>query len=220
MSLLYLNFHGVGPIPRPIGPGEHNCWLEADAFEAVLDLVQPLPHVRLTVDDGNDSDHAIILPALLKRGLQAVFFVCSERLDQPTFLSRTQVRELQGQGMTIGSHGAAHVPWRNLPPDRLRHELAGSRGVLEELCQRPVDTAACPFGSYGRRALRGLREAGYRAVYTSDGGCATEARWLRARTTVTRSLPATVLARLVHEGPGGLGQAAITLRQLIKRLRP
>jgi len=198
--------------------GERKGWLPQHLFEAVLDLVGDHSHVRLTVDDGNRSDFEIVLPALLERGLKATFFVCSGRLDKPTFLSRPEVRELRAQGMSIGSHGIVHVPWRILKPDRLHLELEESRRTLEEVCGSPVDSAACPFGAYDRRVLEGLRRAGYRFVYTSDGGTA-ENQWIQARTTVTRSVTLEEIRRLVHSGTSLGRQWAINLRKLYKRLR-
>lgn len=219
MSLVILNFHGVGPVLRSIEGGELSRWLDPDFFEAVLDLAQGQSRVRLTFDDGNASDVEIVLPALLRRGLRAAFFICSGRLDQPTFLNRAQVQELQSQGMQIGSHGVAHIPWRHLSPGLLREELEGSRRVLEEVCGVPVDTAACPFGSYDRRVLSGLRRAGYRFVYTSDGGVSSGKNWLQPRTTITRSLTLSEIQRLVLHGPGLLEQLSISCRTLCKRLR-
>lgn len=220
MSLIYLNFHGVGPTRRQMDRGENHCWLDQDTFEAVLDLVQGQPHLRLSVDDGNASDHDIILPALLRRGLKASFFICSGRLDEATFLSRKQVRELCAHGMTIGSHGAAHVAWRQLSPEQFRTEAADSRRVLEDVCGVSVDTAACPFGVYGRRVLIGLREAGYRVIYTSDGGRSAEHQWLRARTTITRSMSLRDIQNYIQNGSGRLRQSLIDVRKFIKRLRP
>jgi peptidoglycan/xylan/chitin deacetylase (PgdA/CDA1 family) len=219
MSQFILNLHGVGPVPRDLDDGERDCWLDRDFFEAVLELAQGGPHVRLTFDDGNSSDCELVLPALLRRGLQATFFVCSGRLDQPTFLNRVQVRELQSGGMQIGSHGAAHIPWRHLPPVRLREEIIDSRRILENACGGAVDTAACPFGAYDRRVLRGLRRAGYRFVYTSDGGASAGGSWLQPRTTVTRSMTLPAVQRLVHEGLGIREQWAINVRRLLKGLR-
>ena len=219
MSLVILNFHGVGPIPRKIDDAEHDCWLEEDTFKAVLDLTRGQAHVQLTFDDGNASDAGIVLPALLRRGLQATFFVCSGRLDQPTFLSRGQVRELLAHGMCIGSHGVAHLSWRQLAPARLADELDGSRRVLEQVCGTPIDTAACPFGAYDRAVLRGLRQAGYRHVYTSDGGVSDENHWLRPRTTVTRLMTMDDIQWLVQHGPGVWEQSSINARKLVKRLR-
>jgi peptidoglycan/xylan/chitin deacetylase (PgdA/CDA1 family) len=220
MGLVILNFHGVGPIPREIDGGERNCWLDQDTFDAVLDLAQGQSQVRLTFDDGNASDAEVVLPALLRRGLSATFFICSGRLDQSTFLSQVQVRELQAHGMGIGSHGITHLSWRQLSPELLWDELAGSRQVLERVCGRPVDTAACPFGDYDRTVLKGLRRAGYHVVYTSDGGASAENHWLRARTTVTQSMPLGDVQRLVRQGgPGAWKQSLIDVRKFIKRLR-
>lgn len=219
MSLIILNFHGVGPVSRSIDEGERNCWLDQNSFEAVLDMVHDHPHVRLTVDDGNSSDFEIVLPALLRRGLQATFFICSGRLDQPTFLSRDQVRELRTRGMGIGSHGVAHLSWRHLSPARLCDELEGSRRVLENVCGLPINTAACPFGDYDRTVLNGLRRAGYRRVYTSDGGVASETHWLQARTTVTRSMTLGNIQRLVRRKTRVWEQLLIDVRKFFKRLR-
>lgn len=218
MSLIILNFHGVGLVPRNIDDGERNCWLDQDFFEAVLDSVRNEPNVRFTVDDGNASDVELVLPALLRRGLRATFFICSGRLDQPTFLSRQQVRELLEQGMGIGSHGVVHRSWRQLTFTQLTDELEGSRQVIEELCGRPVDAAACPFGAYDRTVLNGLRRACYRHVFTSDGGTATENHWLQARTTVTRTMALCDIQRLTQHGPGRTGQALISARKFFKRL--
>lgn len=220
MSLLILNFHGVGSIPRAVDGGEYNCWLDQNVFEAILDLIGNQRNIRLTVDDGNASDHEIILPALRQRNLQATFFICAGRIDQPTFLSRKQVHEIQAQGMTIGSHGIDHVPWRGLPRDQLLQETIESRRILEEICGPPIDAAACPFGSYDFRVVSTLRRAGYRAVYTSDGGGAKDSQWLRARTTINRTTGLNDIANLVRCGPGALRQSLISLRTLAKRMRP
>lgn len=219
MSFTILNFHGVGPITRPIDDGELDCWLDEANFEAVLDLARGQPHIRLTVDDGNASDYEFILPSLLRRGLTATFFVCTELLDQPTFLRRQQVQELQANGMTIGSHGTRHRPWTKLSPPELIEELAGSRASLEALCGRIVDTAACPFGAYDRTVLQGLRQAGYHKVYTSDKGAARQADWLSARNTVNRSTPLAEIHHLIHQGPDCLTQSWITTRKIIKSLK-
>ena len=56
MSQFILNLHGVGPVPRDLDDGEHDCWLDQGFFEAVLELAQEGPHVKLTFDDGNVSD--------------------------------------------------------------------------------------------------------------------------------------------------------------------
>ncbi len=219
MNLTILNFHGLGLVPRAIEAGENQCWLPEDIFESILDLVVGQPHVRLTFDDGNVSDATIALPALLRRGLTASFFVCSGRLGQPTFLDQQQVLAMRAAGMEIGSHGVNHVSWRELSPAQLGDEVSLSRKLIETVCQSSVESAACPFGAYDRRVLSALRRSGYRTAYTSDGGNTRSERWLRARTTITRSMTVADVARLISPTPRPGRQLLISLRTLYKRLR-
>ncbi|MDP3850166.1 MAG: polysaccharide deacetylase family protein [Luteolibacter sp.] len=214
-----LNFHGVGPVTRPLDQGELDCWLDSDFFEAVLDLVKKHPHVRMTVDDGNVSDFTHIVPALLRRGLSAVFFICSGRLDEPFFVSADQVREMLRAGMEIGSHGVAHVSWRDLSPRLLRDELEASRRDLGQVCGVPVVEAACPFGAYDRRVLKELRRAGYHLVFTSDGGRATQDAWIQPRTTVTRLMSLKDVEKLIVEEPRWLKRMSFRAKRFCKSIR-
>jgi len=219
MNPLILNFHGVGPVPRTMHDGEYQCWLDQDFFDAVLDLVRDHPHVRLTVDDGNRSDVTNILPSLIERGLDAVFFVCSGRIGRADFLDKENLRELLDAGMAIGSHGVDHLPWRTLGDEQLRDELVRSKRALEAACGVTIDEAACPFGSYDRRVLAALRGAGYRRVYTSDGGFSLLNQRVVPRTTVTRGMSLDDVRTLLVEGPGALKQWTIRAKSLVKSLR-
>ena len=95
-----------------------------------------------------------------------------------------------------------------------------SRKTLEEICGGTVDLAACPFGSYDRRVLGALKNAGYRAVFTSDGGGSMENQWLRARTTIKRSFTPPRIDQLMHERPCAAVRLLNDARILLKRNRP
>jgi peptidoglycan/xylan/chitin deacetylase (PgdA/CDA1 family) len=181
-----LTFHGVGEREREAEPGEDGTWLTVDSFISVLDSVMDRPEIQISFDDGNASDLVHGLPALLERGLRATFFVVAGRLGEPEFLDELGVRALAAAGMTIGSHGMRHRPWRWLGDDALREELVGARKILESVVRRPVTEAACPFGSYDRRVLASLRRSGYRRVYTSDRGTSDPEAWVQPRNSVVR----------------------------------
>jgi peptidoglycan/xylan/chitin deacetylase (PgdA/CDA1 family) len=179
-----LTFHGIGEPKRRLDPGEAQFWLGRRQFESTLDAVAGRGDVQITFDDGNHSDLEYALPALRKRGLRATFFVLAARLGAPGFLSEHGVRELAAEGMAIGSHGMRHRSWCRLEDPALREELVEARRLLEQVVERPVHEAACPFGSYDRRVLRTLRRCDYRRIYTSDRGTARSGDWLQARNTV------------------------------------
>lgn len=173
--------------------------------------------MRMTFDDGNASDVGIVLPALLARGLRATFFVVAGKVDEPGFVSRSDLRELAQHGMSIGSHGMRHRSWRSLPGPDLREEIVEAKARLEAIVDRPVTTAACPFGAYDRRTLSHLRRAGFARVFTSDEALAKDSAWLQPRHSVhDTDTPATV-DRILAERPW---EAALRAgRQLVKRLR-
>jgi peptidoglycan/xylan/chitin deacetylase (PgdA/CDA1 family) len=190
---LNLTFHGVGDPDRALDPGETGVWVSRREFASVLDAVAGRDDVRITFDDGNASDLEHALPALAGRGLRATFFVVAGRLGTAGFLDAAGVRALCDAGMAIGCHGMRHRPWRTLDDDALREELLDARHRLEEIVQRPVAEAACPFGAYDRRVLRGLRRYGYARVYTSDRGSARAGAWLQPRTSIGPSADAAHL---------------------------
>lgn len=218
--MIIINFHGLGPLNRDIDSGEFSCWLDPPHFESVLDHVMGNDRVLVTFDDGNASDHEIAFPALMKRGMRAVFFVCSGRIGQPGFLNIDQLRALQAGGMTIGSHGVRHKAWRDLGRSELEEEVSGSRKALEEMCGKTVDLAACPFGGYDRRVLSALRNAGYCAVFTSDGGESQNSQWLRPRVTIKRSFTPARIDQLVNERPSAAKRMLHDARILLKCNRP
>jgi peptidoglycan/xylan/chitin deacetylase (PgdA/CDA1 family) len=216
---LILTFHGLGDqVPEEASDAERKVWVPVEWFEAIVGALPP-EGVTLAFDDGNASDFEHALEVLTRLGRRARFFVLTERIGAPGYLSESQIWTLHAAGMTIGSHGQAHRDWRKLPDDQLEAELAGSRRALEELIGSPVLEAACPFGSYDRRVLRGLKAAGYRRVYNSDGGSAGARAWLAPRNSVHRELEIERWLELASAGPQGLPGPVPAGKRLVKRLR-
>ena len=191
-----LTFHGVGNPGRPLDPGESDVWVSCEHFLSLLDSVTDHAHVRLTFDDGNASDVEHVLPALRERGLKATFFVVAGRLETPHFLDAGGVDELAAAGMTIGCHGMRHRPWRGLDDRALREEVLDAKAILEGIIEHPITQAACPFGSYDRRVLRGLRKSGYHHVFTSDRGMTRSRDFLQARNSIGPHDAAGVLEQI------------------------
>jgi peptidoglycan/xylan/chitin deacetylase (PgdA/CDA1 family) len=192
-----ITFHGVGPTERTLEPGEDRVWVSHEQFVAVLDAIAGRDDVHITFDDGNASDVDLALPALSRRGLRASFFVVAGRIGSPGFLDAHGIRALAAAGMGIGSHGMRHRRWLRLDAPALQEETAEAKRVLEDIVERPVTAAACPFGAYDRRSLRVLRERGFRTVYTSDRGTASKSAWLQPRNSVGPADGADVLDRIL-----------------------
>ena len=185
--MINLCFHGIGTPGRELEPDEDQYWIDPDRFEELLEVAGEMPSVRITFDDGNASDISIALPALVERGLDASFFVIADRLGKAGSLSVEEVGALADAGMTIGTHGMRHRPWRSLDEESIREELGDARTAIETASGAPVRHAACPFGAYDRRALRALRKHGFTRVYTVDRRPAHPDAWLQSRYVIRRS---------------------------------
>ncbi|MBW9113736.1 polysaccharide deacetylase family protein [Rhizobium cauense] len=182
-----VNFHGIGAPLRPLEPGETDYWLGRERFQTILDLIADHPNrenIQITFDDGNTSDLLIAAPELKNRGLSAEFFVLTGRIGQHGSLDIDDIRTLLGMGMRIGSHGVDHQDWTKLPASILAYELETSRERLTEICEADIRTASLPFGWYNNSVLLELKRCGYTTAYSSSGGNARVADFLKPRTSV------------------------------------
>lgn len=216
MITSWLTFHEVAD---QTGPGNDPAMtVTPELFAGVLDHVRGRPDVRITFDDGNRSDVDTALPLLEERRMQATFFVLADRIDRPDQLTTADLGRLVDAGMTIGSHGCAHVPWTECDDQQLAAEIAASSRDLTAATGRPVDRFACPFGAYDRRVLRALQRHGAATVYTSDRG-ATPSRWLTARTSLRAEHRPEDLDGLIAHGRNRPSRWVRDLNSLRKRLR-
>ncbi|KQV70290.1 polysaccharide deacetylase family protein [Rhizobium sp. Root1220] len=182
-----VNFHGIGEPLRDLEPGEADYWLSHDRFLNALDRIASHPareRIYITFDDGNASDLLIAAPELCQRGLRAEFFVLTGRIGQVGSLAADDIRTLIALKMGVGSHGVDHRDWTRLTATELHYELEASKAQLEEICGCPVDAASMPFGWYNSSVLEQIRNAGYRAAYSSGGGSAELQGFLRPRNSV------------------------------------
>ena len=217
--MIGLCFHGVGTPERNLETDEGHYWIDETLFGAVLDEVRDRSDVAISFDDGNASDLVVGLPALRRRGLRASFFVLAGRLDQPGSLSREDVRTLRSEGMTVGTHGMDHVPWRGLTPVQQEREWVTARSMIEEAVRRPVSEAALPLGRYDRSVLGRLRRLGYARVHSSDRRPVLPGSWLVPRYSVTATDDVSSVRAQILTGPGARRRALLELKGVAKRVR-
>lgn len=214
-----LCFHGVGTPARDLEPGEARYWVDEKAFLDLLDAVTGWPSVRLSFDDGNASDVVTGLPALQERGLTATFFVLAGRLDSPGSLGGDDLRALRDAGMTIGTHGMHHVPWRGLDARQQHDELVRARERIAEVVGRPVDEAACPLGRYDRALLTTTRRLGYTRVHTSDRRPARATAVVQPRFSVRADDTVEGLRAEVRRSARPVRGSVLAAKEALKRLR-
>ena len=156
----------------------------------------------------------------MERGLTATFFVLASRVDAEGSLSRGDLRDMTAAGMTIGSHGFDHVPWRRLDSRATSRELVAAREMIAAAAGAPVREVACPFGAYDRSTISALRALDYDHAYTVDGGYARQGSWLQTRRSIHDDDNAATVRRLLDRPRRAwLVSPAAAAKRLVKRWR-
>lgn len=124
----------------------------------------------LTFDDGYSSDYEIVFPMLKDAGLKAVFFIVTNFIGSPGYLTWQQIKEMQKYGMDFGSHSLSHKSLTTLTDNEVLTELTLSRELIEQKTGARCIYFSFPFGSYNNKLLHMAQECGYESCFLSDHG--------------------------------------------------
>ena len=184
-----LEYHMVTEEPRP---GAERYVVLPEDFAAQLDYLtaegyttitpqdyararkgkQQLPEkpVILSFDDGYEDNHRVILPMLEERGMKAVFYVVTNDIGLPGYMTWDDLFDLERHGMEIGSHTANHIPLTTLPPEKQREELHLSKLMLEWKGLKTIYSFSYPTGAYDDGIVAMLAEEDYLTAVTGEAG--------------------------------------------------
>jgi peptidoglycan/xylan/chitin deacetylase (PgdA/CDA1 family) len=130
----------------------------------------PKKSVWITMDDGYRSTYQVAYPLLKKYGFTATLFIYTDFVGASRLaVTWSQLKEMQANGFTIGSHTMTHSDLTKPRPEesevefikRVRRELEGSKRIIDKKLQQDTFVLAYPFGYYDRRAINLAQEAGY-----------------------------------------------------------
>jgi len=186
------------------GPDVAPYKVDRSLFERHLNAVAGADCL-FTFDDGGAGAYKIAAPMLEAAGRRGLFFIPTDYIGAPGFLTALEIRALARRGHQIGSHSCSHrgrMP--ALSAERLRAEWRESGAVLSNLVGCPVTSASVPFGYYSRKVASAAAQAGIKRLFTlapirreqTVDGCAVLGRYL-----VRRGASAETVARLVRGEP-------------------
>jgi peptidoglycan/xylan/chitin deacetylase (PgdA/CDA1 family) len=160
---------------------------------------------RLTFDDGGESALRVIADMLEARDWRGHFFVTTDRIGTPGFLSAAQIAELRRRGHVVGSHSRSHpTRFARLAEAAQRLEWRESCAELSAILGEKIDVASVPGGYFDETVARIASEEGLRWLFTSEpthhvwlcGDCRVSGRY-----TLRRSSPAHEARQLVGKSP-------------------
>jgi peptidoglycan/xylan/chitin deacetylase (PgdA/CDA1 family) len=219
-----LMYHRVGRLPRfgdrypglTVQPrifAEQMEWLAEHDFHAIsaqqlFDALEwgrpvlPSRPVLITFDDGYRDVLWNAEPILHRLHMPAIAFVITDRISghDPSFLTWNNLRDLERDGFTIGSHTVHHFNLTTLSPAQVWLELRRSRQTLQEHLRVPVAWLSYPVGAQNPAVVRLVRRAGYLLAVTEQPGFAQSARepFLLHRDEIGRSAGVAGLASLLR----------------------
>ncbi len=124
----------------------------------------PEKSVVITFDDGWQNQYDNALPLLQKYGDTATFFIYPKVINPKhrTFMSWSEVLELDKAGMEVASHSISHPILTKIKDlKKLQEEIAGSKKILEEKLGKKVNTFAYPFYMQNDKVQVEIKKAGY-----------------------------------------------------------
>ena len=128
-----------------------------------------IPPVLLSFDDGGVSAYEHIAPMLESYGWRGCFFITTDRVDTPAFVSHNQIKELHQRGHAIGSHSCSHPKKiSECSKEDLLDEWQRSLAVLSEIIGERVTVASVPGGFYSRQIAETAAKSGIKTLFTSE----------------------------------------------------
>jgi len=126
--------------------------------------------VRVTFDDGCETDLLSAAPILQQFGFDATFYITVGFLGKPGYLSEAQIRNLSTLGFEIGCHSLTHPYLTDLDDPLLHDETAGAKDRVEQITGASVEHFSCPGGRWDRRVIAAVKAAKFRTMATSRTG--------------------------------------------------
>ena len=160
--------------------------------QAIVSSEDASRSICLTFDDGFSSDYDLVLPELKRINAAATFFIVTDWLGTPGYLTEQQVRDLSDSGMQIGSHSKSHPNFLAMTLKERLDELRGSKLILENIIGKEISTFSFPFGFYDDECIEAVFSSGYSICCTSKHGvsskldCVVPRNSINAKTSMNR----------------------------------
>lgn len=175
-QMLYLKYEGYTPISLD------------DLNENIKNISNNLPKkpVVITFDDGYMDNFENALPILREYNFPATVFVVSGLVGKTNNWVRAdgyperplmkwhEIKEMKGNGITIGSHTVNHHQLSHLSLEDAKREVEDSKKFLEDKLGIPINHFAYPHGDMNESIMNMVKEAGYRTACSTRAGFNSE----------------------------------------------
>lgn len=126
------------------------------------------PLIAITFDDGWKSQYTNGLPILSKYQMLATYYLTSNFLEQPEYLTKLEVNSLKMSGGEIASHSVTHPFLTQSPLSSMLSELTQSKTDLENDFGK-INSFSLPYDDYNDTVINSIKTY-YSSARISDTG--------------------------------------------------
>ncbi len=108
-------------------------------------------YISITFDDGFQNQYDNAYPLLHSRGMNATYFIITNRTNTPNYMTVAVLQTLQNSGSEIGSHSVTHPDCSSISDSQLQNECQLSKQTLQSW-GLSVNDFAYPYGSRNSRS--------------------------------------------------------------------
>lgn len=142
-----------------------------EQLKSIVDVIKSDRYsvdVILTFDDGGSSFYGVIAPLLEQYGFIGHFFIATDYIGQPGFISEQEIKQLVERGHIIGSHSSSHPSnFTTLSSDERYNEWEKSIEILSKIIDGPIREISIPNGYFIEHDICFYRSLGVSNIYTS-----------------------------------------------------
>lgn len=137
--------------------------------------------VILTFDDGYEDNYTQAFPLLKQYGFRGNFFVIGKDVGKTLnqngtvqYMTFAQLKDMNSQGMEIGSHTMSHDPLAAIKPNFLPWEIYQPLNLFHEKMGFWISGIAFPNGSYNEEVIAEIQKyVKYEYGFSGVPGCNT-----------------------------------------------
>ena len=143
-----------------------------DALVSAIKNQKPVEHkmVVITFDDGYVNNYTNAYPILKEFNYPAIFFMISDLVGKPGYMTWEQLGEISRNGLSIGSHTRWHAYLPDASEETQIDEIEGSKRILEQGLGGKIHYFSYPSGGFTENVKKLVARAGYKAACTTNRG--------------------------------------------------
>ena len=152
----------------------------------------------ITFDDGHVSDYKIVFPLLKSLDITATFFINTNNIGKPGYLTWRMIKEMKSKGNVFGSHGHNHFKMTDISEEACRYEFLKSKEIYELHTGDIMKFFSFPYGAYNKNLLQLSKQYEYKNCFISKHGVIYKIENVIPRNSINCSMSQIDIAKILN----------------------